>query len=56
MLATANADHNVVNNTDSWLQQSLNIIQNPTSIIQSDGGEPGPDLHNHLDTADRHRR
>ena len=38
MLATANANHNVVNNTDSWLQQSLNIIQNPTSIIQSDSG------------------
>ena len=56
MLATANANHNVVNNTDSWLQQSLNIIQNPTSIIQSDSGSQGPDLHDHPDTADRHRR
>ena len=41
MLATANANHNVVKNTDSWLQQSLNIIQNPTSIIQPDSGAQG---------------
>lgn len=41
MLATANANHNVVKSTDSWLQQSLNIIQDPTSIIHSEGGAQG---------------
>ena len=38
MLASANANHNVVKNTDAWLQSSLDIVQNPTSVIHSDGG------------------
>ncbi len=41
LLASANANRNVVKNTDSWLQQSLGIVQDPTSVIHSDSGSQG---------------